>query len=432
MGLSIIPIGGYGEVGKNCTAVKVDDDIFLLDLGIHLENYIRLSEEDDLKKGLSKELLLKENAVPDISIIDAKKVKGIIISHAHLDHVGAVPYLANNFDCDVHVTPFTAAFLEQHISDKRKELHGDIIRHDFKKRFRLTDKVEAELVEVTHSTPQSAIIILYTPYGNVVYINDFKLDPTPMIGSVTDLEYVAKSRPKALILDTLYADVDKHVPSERFAHELLERALISRDLKGRNIIVTTFASQIARISGIIRLAEKMNRKVMIVGRSMAKYLQAAKESGVSDIIDKQEVIRYGSKVKRVLSKVDDHRDYIFVVTGGMGEPNAVLTRMLDEELVPIKRKDLVVFSNRLIPTPTIIKARDHLERKIQGYGLELLKDLHVSGHGAGKDMEEVLRVLKPEVVIPVHSEDDTRQTFKRIAGNIPVKILHNGEELLLS
>ncbi len=432
MSLKIIPIGGYGEVGRNSTAIKVDDEIIILDLGLHLENYIKLTEDDDIKKNLSKRLLIKEKAIPDTRIIKAEEVKAIIISHAHLDHVGAVPYLANDFKCNIHTTKFTGEFLKQHLIDRGKEIKQEIKEHKFKKKFKISKKISAELVEVTHSTPQSAIIIIYTPYGNIAYINDFKLDEKPIIGKKTDLKYVAKKKIKALIIDTLYADKDEKTPSEQEAYEMLKKALITRDLKRRNIIITTFSSQIARIIEITKLAKKMKRKVMIVGRSMAKYLQAAKQAGITNIIEKKEVVKYGSKVKKKLMRIKEHEEYIFIVTGGMGEPNAVLSRMFDEELIPLKRNDIIVFSNRVIPTPTIIKAREKLERKISSYGIEILKDLHVSGHGAGKDIQEVIEKIKPEIIIPVHAEDETRKAFKKITKGKKVKILYNGEELILN
>ena len=415
MSLSIIPLGGYGEVGRNATAVEVDGDIFIFDLGLHIENYTKLSDDDYISHKLSKRLLIKEQAVPDISVIDAKKVKGVLISHAHLDHVGAVPYLANSFDCDIHGTPFTMEIARRLILDKKMEMKNTLVSHEYKEKFQLTDDVAVEFIEVTHSTPHSAAIALHTPYGVVLYLNDFKLDDEPFIGNKTDLERFKELDVKALIIDTLYADIDARTPGEKHAKELLEAALLSRDLSDKNIVATTFSSQISRLITLAEIGKKMGRKVMFIGRSMSKYLEAAKDVGITDLIDQNDSIRFGSKVRKGLSKVYSSKDYLFITTGGMAEPKAVLSRIVDEELLPLKRGDIILFSNRVIPVPHIIEVRERLERQLQSVGFELLKDLHVSGHGAGKDHEIILDTVKPKILVPVHGEEHQRIAFKRLA-----------------
>ncbi len=432
MGLSILPVGGYGEVGKNCTAIMVDDEIYLLDLGLHLENYVRVSEDDDLNYRLSKKLLIREGAAPDISLIDKSKVKAILISHAHLDHVGAVPFLANSFHCDLYGTPFTMELARKLVQDKKTELLGHLNSVEYGKIIKLSDKVSIEFVEVTHSTPHSAAIVLHTPYGVIVYLNDFKLDDKPTLGNITNLKRLIEVKPKILIINTLYGDVDSHTPGEEFAKKLLEDALLSRDLTGRNVLVTTFASQIAHIHTLVSIAQKMNRKVMIIGRSMAKYLEAAHEVGLSDVIDKHEVVRYSSKARKALRGVGNFKEYLFIVTGGLAEPKAVLTRIVGEELIPLKRGDLIVFSNKVIPTPTIISAREKLEHKLIGLGYEVLRDLHVSGHGAARDHKTILEALKPEIILPLHGDDEAREAFEKLAHELgfkDVRLLVNSERL---
>jgi ribonuclease J len=436
MGLSILPVGGYGEVGRNCTAIIVDDELFLLDLGLHLERYVALTQDDDIAPTLSKAVLIKEGAAPDITAFEKDAVKAILISHAHLDHVGAVPYLANSFDCAVHGTPFTKAVADKLVEDKGQKLHHPIESHPFRARFRVSEHVEAEFVEVTHSTPQTAAIVLHTPYGKVVYLNDFKLDPAPSLGKVTDLEYLSTLHPVALIIDTLYADTPGSTPGEAEAEKLLEAALLSRPLAGKRILVTTFASHISRLHTIARLGARMGRKTLFVGRSIAKYLDAAKDVGVSELATQHEMVRYGSKVGKALSRVARPEEYLFVVTGGMAEPKAVLSRILEQEMLPLKRGDIVVFSNRAIPTPTIIPARKALEDALTARGIEVLKDLHVSGHGSAEDHRSVLNALKPRFVIPTHGEDASREAFRRIAlqCGVPAEhilVLSDGEETLL-
>jgi len=427
--MKIIPVGGYGEIGRNCTAIDIDGDIFILDLGIHLENYVRVTEDDDLNYKLSKSILTKAEAIPDISVIDPKKVKAVLLSHAHLDHVGAVPFLGDSFNCDIHGTGFTVEVTRRLCEDKKRELRNELVAHKYREVFELTPTVKAEFIEVTHSTPQSAAIALHTPEGVVLYVNDFKLDKTPTMGDVTDLDRLGELHPKVLIMDTLYADRDEHTPSESYAKELLESALLDRDLSSKAIIASTFASQIARIAEMVSIAEQLNRKVMVVGRSMVKYLEAAKDCGISDIIDKHEVVRYSSRARKALAKVANAKDYFFIVTGGMAEPKAVLSRIVEEELIPLRRHDLVVFSNKIIPTPTIIPMRKKLESKLQSHGFEVLKDLHASGHGSGKDIRDLLSVVRPGVVLPVHGEAVQRDAFVDIANDmdLDVAVLGNGE-----
>lgn len=416
MGVSLIPIGGYGEVGRNCTAIDVDGDIFLFDLGLHVDNYVRLCDDDDVNYRLSKRLLTKEDAVPDLSVIDTKRVKAVLISHAHLDHVGAIPWLGSSFPkASIHATPFTVEVARGLIIDKRKDVSNELVSHAYNQRFRLTDTVDAEFVEVTHSTPQSAAIVLHTLYGSFLYINDFKLDPKPFLGNITDFARLEDIKPKALIIDTLYADVDEHTLGEEHAKDLLESALLSRDLSGKNVLVTTFSSQVSRLKTIADIAKKMGRKVMFIGRSIAKYLEAAQTVGITDIIDDNESIRFGSTLIKQLGKLDSYSDYVFVVTGGMAESKAVLSRIVDQGLIPFKRGDLVVFSNRVIPTPSIIEARERLEHKLRARGFEVLKDLHVSGHGAGKDHRLLLDRIKPEFLVPVHGESHQREAFRKLA-----------------
>jgi ribonuclease J len=434
MSLSLMAVGGFGEVGRNCSAIKVDDEIFLFDLGLHLDRYVALQDDELIPKKFSKKLLIREGAVPDINLIKNKKqVKAIMVSHAHLDHVGAVPYLAGDFDCAVHATPFTIAVAKKLVEDKRLVCKNDFIAHEYNKITKLTDKVSVEFIEVTHSTPQTAAIALHTPYGVVLYVNDFKLDEHPVIGNKTDVKRLQALKPKVLIIDSLYADVPIHVPSESEAKKQLEKILLNPAFKGKRILVSTFSSHIARLHELANIADKLNRKVLFVGRSMSKYLEAAEEVGVSDLITQKEVVKYSSKARKALAKAYDASKYLFVVTGGMGEPNAVLSRIVNEEYLPLQKGDIIVFSNTIIPTPAIIEARRKLELDLENKGFVLYRDVHVSGHGAGLDHQVLLDALKPEFIVPVHGEEKQRSALRKRAlasgmDDEHIIVLHDGEE----
>ncbi|MBW2983117.1 MBL fold metallo-hydrolase [Candidatus Woesearchaeota archaeon] len=436
MGLSIIPVGGYDEVGRNCTAVEVDGDLFLLDLGLHMEEYVRITEDEHPRFVPKDEELIAEGAAPDLSVIDERRVRAVVVSHAHLDHVGAVSFFAHRFSCRFHMTPFTGAVASRLADDKRLPLGDRLVTHGFDEKIPLSEDVYLEFVEVSHSTPQTAAVALHTPYGVVLYLNDFKLDDRPTLGASTDLDRLASLKPKVLIMDCLYGDKDVRTPGEREAKRLLEEALLDKDLDGKVVIASSFSSHVARLQELASLARRLGRKPVFIGRSMAKYLEAAAEVGVSSLIEDHEVVKYSSKARKALAKIGDPSEHFFVVTGGMGEPGAVLSRIVDEKLLPVRRGDVIVFSNRTIPVPVIEHDREVLEKKLSSRGLELLKDLHVSGHAAGKDHVEVLERVRPETLIPVHGLPKQRLACKASAVRAGLRegqvlLPGNGEQVFL-
>src|SRR3989338_11633514 len=178
--IEIYAVGGYNEVGKNCTAVNIDGEVIIIDLGIHLENYIRLTEEEDLVK-INAEKLMDVGAVPNISVLDKVRgnVKAIVISHAHLDHVGAVPYIANKFNAPVICGPYTAEIIKSILKDDRINLKNEIKTVNINSSYKVSDNIKIEFIHITHSIPQSALVAVHTKYGVILYANDFKLDMHP-------------------------------------------------------------------------------------------------------------------------------------------------------------------------------------------------------------------------------------------------------------
>ena len=170
--IEIYAVGGYNEVGKNCTAVNIDGEVLIIDLGIHLENYIKLTEDEDLVK-INAEKLIKAGAVPDISVLDQIKdnIKAIVISHAHLDHVGAVPYIANKFDAPVICGPYTAEIIKSILKEDRINLKNEIKTVNVNSSYNVSDNIKIEFIHITHSIPQSALVAVHTKYGVIVYAN---------------------------------------------------------------------------------------------------------------------------------------------------------------------------------------------------------------------------------------------------------------------
>ncbi len=443
--IEITAVGGYYEVGKNCTAINIDGTVIICDMGLHLENYIRYTEneEEDLVK-LSGSALTKVGAVPDISIIEnlKKNVKAIVSTHAHLDHIGAIPYLSNKFNCDIFGTPFTCAVLKTILKDENISLKNDIKTLNVNSIYHLTKDIKIEFINMTHSTPQTVMIAIHTRYGIVVYANDFKLDSHPVLGKKANFERlreIGRSNVLALICDSLYAQDSRKTPSESVAKEMLKDVLLGTDSKDRLIVVTTFASHLARLKSIIEMGLKLNRKIIFLGRSLAKYTQAGEDIGIIKFSDKVEIIKYGKAVKKRLKLIRDNKrkKYMLVVTGHQGEPKAVLSKIANNEIdFELKPEDHVIFSCKTIPSPTNIENRAFLEKRLREKGVRVFKDIHVSGHAGREDLRDLLNILKPKHIIPAHGEEDMMKGMEDLAlemgftGN-NINLMKNGSKIVL-
>ena len=193
MVVQIFAVGGYSEIGRNMTAIKVDDEVVICDMGIHLENYIRYTEDEDISR-LTKEELTEQNAIPDISVIEGwkDKVKAIIPTHAHLDHIGAIPFLSDEFKAPIICTPFSAAVVNAILKDARMRIKNKIIELNPNSTYNLSKNITIEFINITHSTPQTVMIAIHTKYGTIIYANDFKLDMDPPLGKKPDFARLKK------------------------------------------------------------------------------------------------------------------------------------------------------------------------------------------------------------------------------------------------
>ncbi|MBN2052336.1 RNase J family beta-CASP ribonuclease [Candidatus Woesearchaeota archaeon] len=439
MTLQIIPVGGYSEIGRNCTLVRVDDEAVLLDLGLHMDNYIAYTEDlEDLHsaKDLSAEALIRVNAVPNIHKIQDlwPKIKAICITHAHLDHVGAVPFLSNKFRADIHGTKYTIEVLKTTLGNEKISLRNNLVDHPVNSKFKVSNKISIEFINITHSVPQTVVIAVHTPYGIIVYANDFKLDNAPVLGDKPNFqrfEELGRKGVKALILDSLYADTAMKTPSESIAKEMLKDVLLGVNSKGKAVIVTTFSSHIARLKSIEELGRKLKRKTVFIGRSLSKYVDAAKDAGIIDLASKAEMVRYGNKVSKYFKKVKHPEKYLFVVTGHQAEPGAVLSRMVYQHLYKFDEEDHVIFSCSVIPVENNIRNREKLDKELKRMKIRLFTDVHVSGHAFREDHRDFIRLLKPEHIIPTHANVKKLEAMKELCTEMgyrhdKVHILHNG------
>lgn len=440
--IEICTVGGYNQVGKNCTAVKVDDEAYILDMGIYLENYVKLTEDDDDDMKVQSVDLIKAGVVPDITKIDdwIDDVKLILPTHAHLDHIGAIPFLANKFDAPILCTPFTAEVIKASIEDKSMPIKNEIKSLQSNSTFEATQDTTIEFIHVTHSTPHTVMIALHTKKGVVLYANDFKFDLSPTLGKRPNfkrLRELGKKGVHAVIVDSTYAADPRKMPSESFAKQKLQDVLYHTNTDGKAIIVTTFSSHIARLHSIVECAQKLKRKVLFLGRSLSKYSSAAEKCGIVNFSNRAEIARYSSQIKRKLKSIqNDRHKYLLVVTGHQGEPKATLSRMARGEFdFKIKNDDLVIFSSRVIPTPTNQENSDALERLLKQHRARIFRGVHESGHAAREDLRDFIEMVQPKHIIPAHGGGDMKNALAELAEEMgyvrgeSVHVLEEGERI---
>ncbi len=445
MDFKLASIGGYSEVGKNMSAVKIGDEAVILDMGFYLPVIVDFEEEGNDRSSLSADQMRKMGAVPDDTVIQGWKhnVKGIICSHAHLDHTGAVPYLAPRYNAPVIGTPFTLEVLKNMAHSEGLPLKNKYLPLNTGSIYKVSKNMKVELINVTHSTPQTAIIAVHTPKGVIVYTNDFKFDNDPIIGKKPDYERLKQlgkeENVRAVIVDSLYSGAVQKTPSERVAREMLKDVMLGTENHNNPMIVTCFASHIARLRSIIDFGQKLNRKVVMLGRSMQKYASAAEKVNMVKYSEEAEIIYGADKIKKKLVRMEKEgmNKYLIVCTGGQGEPNSVLSKMLNN-IYPFyfDQEDTMIFSNRIIPVEPNITNRARMEEKLKKFGVRIYKDIHVSGHGSREDIRDLINMLNPEHVIPSHGHHKLTAPTAELAAEMGFqkKTIHqmkNGETLTL-
>jgi len=422
--VEIAAIGGWGEVGRNMTAVRVGDEVVICDMGLHMPNYIALTDEEigGEFRNLTETALKRAEAIPQDAIMKdwRAKVVAIVVTHAHLDHIGATPYLASKYDCPVICTPFSAAVLKTIMRDDKLEMPNKIIPLKPGQTMKLSENIKLEFCHITHSTPQTIIATFHTAAGAILYANDYKLDLQPTLGKPVNVEHLKKlgdAGVLALIQDCLYARDPRKTPSEQVAKEMLRDVVLGVDSQGKGIIVTTFASHIARLKSIADFGEELNRKVVFLGRSIAKYCFAAKEAGVADLFKEAEILKYARQIRRKLKDIQARKDkYLLVVSGHQGEPKSALSKMIDGVYAyKWSPGDHVIFSSSIIPADINRKQRAIMDDKLKALGVRLFTDIHVSGHSSREDLREMLNLVRPKHVFPTHGEPSMMSAFNSLA-----------------
>ena len=424
MSVEICAVGGYGEVGRNMTAVKVDDKVVIFDMGLHLPNYIKATDEEhDSFVRINEQLLKKAEAIPQDKIIKdwRSKVCAIVVTHAHLDHVGAIPFVADDYDCPIIGTPMTVEVIKSILRDEKIKIRNKIISVSSNSKYTLSDNLSIEFVHVTHSIPHSVMVALHTKYGIVLYGTDFKLDNSPVLGKPPNYAKLKELSEKGIlvaIIDALYAKEAKKTPSELVAREMLRDTMLGVDSKGKAVFVTTFASHIARLKSIIEFGKQMKRKIVFMGRSLTKYSMAAEAAKIVNFSKDVEFCKYGREIRKKLREIEKMgpEKFLMVVTGHQGEPQSTLSKLATNVLpFRFKSEDHVIFSCHIIPTAINRAHREVLETNLRDKGIRIFKDIHVSGHGCREDMRDFIKLVKPKNVIPTHAEAESNAAFIDLA-----------------
>jgi ribonuclease J len=420
--LRIIPLGGLGEIGKNMMAIEYDDDIIVIDAGLMFPE---------------EEMLGIDLVIPDVSYLLTRqdKIKGLIITHGHEDHIGALPYVLNELNMPIYATKLTLGLVSVKLKERGGNIRKKVTLNTIQSgtSFRL-GSFEIEPFSVCHSIPDSIGLIIRTPVGNIVHSGDFKIDYTPVDGKPSDLSRLAHVGSEGVLLllaDSTYADLPGYTLSESVVGETLGR--IVSEAQGR-VIIATFASLISRIQQIIDTAAKYHKYVFIMGRSMKDTVRMALDLGY--LKAPPDVLRRSDELNRF------HPDQIILLTtGSQGEPTSALVRITngDNNQIRIIPGDTVIISATPIPgnEALINRTIDNLFRQGAQVIYTKISQVHVHGHASQEELKLLFNLVKPTYFVPIHGEYRHLSHHAKLAEEIGIPahnifILENGDILELS
>jgi len=444
MKVEVRAVGGYNEIGANMTAIGIDDEWLILDMGVHVDKMLAFQKDQEEPVEWNRELLEKIDALPRIEYLEdiKDKVKAIIITHGHLDHIGAVIHLAYEFNAPIIGPPYAIELIESFERDAKILLPNEKKKINLNSTIKISDKIEVEFIYATHSIPHSAHIAIHTPKGIIFFSGDYKFDNFPVIGQRYNLKRLKEIGKEGVILafiESTRADEDKRSYSEIIAREML-RDVLFEEHEGL-IVMTTFSSHIARLKSMVELSLELDRGVYMMGRSLVKNIDVAEKLNIYKFRDKAKVLSFNDQIVKALRKISENRDkYALIVTGNQGEPGSVLWRMAFEKVgFTFDKKDTVIFSCFTIPNPINQAFRNLIEEKIKSFGTRIIKDVHVSGHAMRDDQYRMIKLLKPQILIPNHGDfikrgalaDLAMQEFGYTLGK-DLYLLQNGQRIILN
>ena len=386
--LRVIPLGGLGEIGKNMMALEYQDDIVIVDCGVQFP-----------EEGMFGVDLI----IPDISYLMERqdKVRAILITHGHEDHIGALPFVLPQLRCPVYAPRLAHGLITAKLKERRAARDSIVRPIDPGVVHQIGDSFEVSWFRVCHSIPDAMGIAIGTPLGTVIHTGDFKIDHTPVDGRIFDLPSLAHYGDDGVLLlcsDSTYAEVPGYTTSEKVVGEALDRAVGEAD--GR-VLVATFASLVSRVQQVVDAATKYGRKVSIVGRSMVDTVKVASELGYLKI---PEGVLVPLSVTRELPPIE----VILMTTGSQGEPTSALVRIAKQEHrdVNIMAGDTVIISATPIPGNELPVSHtiDNLLRQGAKVLYDRIATVHVHGHASQEELKLVLRLVRPKYFVPVHGE----------------------------
>ena len=405
--LRLIPLGGLSEIGKNMMVLEYRDDIIVIDCGLMFPK---------------EEMLGVDLVIPDITYLIERrdKIRGIVITHGHEDHIGALAYLLPELNVPVYSTQLTNGLISLKLKERKALANAKLNIVPPGGKFSL-GKFEIEFFPVCHSIPDAVGLIITTPLGIIVHSGDFKLDFTPVDGQPSDLSRLAEVGKQGVLLllsDSTYAELPGYTPSERVVGEALDD-IIAR-APGR-VIITTFASLVSRAQQVINAAVRYNRRVFIVGRSMTNIVNMARELGYLHVPN-------GTLGRLDEAKSLPHDQIVFLTTGSQGEPTSALVRIAnrDHHQLHIVPGDTVAISATPIPGNEALVARtvDNLLRQGANVVFGNGAPVHVHGHGSQEELKLLISIVKPRFFVPIHGEYRHLSLHARIAQSTGVAKEH--------
>ena len=385
--LKIIPLGGILEVGKNLTVFEYKNDIILVDCGLGFP-------EDDM---LGVDLV-----IPDMTYLEKNKdrIKGLVVTHGHEDHIGAIPYLLKQINVPIYATKLTVGLIE-HKLEEHKLLRSTKMKVVNPGQTIALGSMKVEFIRITHSIPDACALAIHTPVGTIVHTGDFKIDYTPIDGEIVDFGRLAALGNKgvlALLSDSTNAERKGYTMSESTVGDILDKLFLNCT---KRIVVATFASNVHRIQQIVNSAVNNGRKIAVCGRSMINTIETARKFGYIEVPD------------NVFIDIDEIKSYpdeklTIITTGSQGETMSALTRMAngDHKKVEITPNDLIIISAN--PIPGNEKYVSKVVDDLMSIGAEVvysaLQDVHVSGHACQEEQKLMISLIRPKFFIPVHGE----------------------------